>query len=149
MVDHGRVFAISHSGRMAAVDQRTGDRSWEVDIGGINTPVVSGDNVFILSNDGQLVALTRDNGRVIWVKELPHLSDPDDKGSDPVSWTGPVLGGGKLWLTNSLGQLAAFSPQDGKQTDVLDVGGAMYISPVIANGTIYVVTDDGELVALR
>jgi outer membrane protein assembly factor BamB len=149
VVDRGHVFAISHSGRMAAIDQRTGDRNWEADIGGINTPVVAGDAVYILSNDGQLVALTRESGRVAWVQEMQHLTDPTDKGSDPVYWTGPVLGGGRLWLTNSIGELVGFSPVDGKQTDKIDIDSPLYIPPVIANDTIYVVTDEGELVALR
>lgn len=149
VVDQGRVYAISHSGRMAAVDQRTGDRSWEADIGGINTPVVAGDSIFILSTDGQLVALARDSGRIMWVEALPRLSDPDDKDSDPLTWTGPVLGGGRLWLTNSNGEMVGFSPADGKRIDKIDVGAAMYIPPVIANGTMFVVTDDGDLTAFR
>lgn len=149
VVDRGRVFAISHSGRMAAIDQRSGDRVWEVDIGGINTPVVAGDAAYILSTDGQLVALARDNGRVLWVQELRHLTDPSDKSSDPLYWTGPVLGGSKLWLSNSMGEIVGFSPADGKQADAVNIDSPIFITPVIAGGTIYVVTDEGELVALR
>jgi len=149
VVDHDRVFAISHSGRMAAIDHRTGDRAWEDDIGGINTPVVAGDSLFILSNDGQLVALSRGNGRILWVQDMQRLADPTDHDSDPVFWTGPVLAGGRLWLTNSIGQLVGFSPVDGKQTEAITVGGSIYVPPVFANGMIFVVTDDGDLVALR
>lgn len=149
VVDHDRVYAISHSGRMAAIDHRSGDRSWEADIGGINTPVIAGDTVFILSNDGQLVALSRNNGRIIWVQEMQHLTDPQDHDSDPVYWTGPVLAGGKLWLANSLGELVGFSPDDGQQAASVEIGSPVYVPPVIAGGVIYVVTDDGELVALR
>ncbi len=149
VVDKGHVYAISHSGRIAAIDQRTGDRVWEADIGGINTPAINGNTLFILSNDSQLVALDRDSGRIIWVKEMQHLSEPDDKMSDPVFWTGPVLGGGRLWMTNSLGELAGFSPADGEQTDKVEIDEAMFIPPVIANGIIYVVTDDGNLVAVK
>lgn len=149
VVDRGKVFAISHSGRIASIDQRSGDRNWEADIGGINTPILAGDVLFVLSNDGQLLALSRQDGRIVWVQEMQHLEDPSDKGSDHVYWTGPVLGGGRLWLTNSLGQLVGFAPADGKQTDLIDIGSPIFIPPSIANGTIYVVTDEGELVALR
>lgn len=149
IIDRGHVYAISHSGRMASIDQRTGDRAWEADIGGINTPVVAENTIYILSNDGQLIALARDSGRIMWVNELQKLSDPEDKDSDPVFWIGPVLGGNRLWMTNSLGELVSFSPEDGKPIASLDVGDAVYVPPVIANGTIYVVTDNGELVALR
>jgi outer membrane protein assembly factor BamB len=149
VIDHDRVFAVSHAGRMAAIEHRTGDRVWEADVGSINTPVVAGDAVFVLSNEGQIVAMSRESGRILWVHELQHLSDPDDKDSDPVFWTGPVLGGGRLWLTNSLGQLASLSPDDGKAGDVIDIGEPVYISPVIAGSMMYVVRDDGRIVALR
>jgi outer membrane protein assembly factor BamB len=149
IIDRGRVFAISHSGRMASIDLRTGDRVWENDIGGINTPVVSGDTIFVLSNDGQLLAVTRESGRILWTQELQHQEDPDDHDSDPVYWTGPTLGGGKLWLTNSLGQLVSFSVTDGSQLNSIDLDKPSFIPPVIADGVMYVVTDNGSLVALR
>ena len=149
VVDRGKVYAISHSGRIASIDQRTGDRNWEADIGGINTPVVAGEALYVLSNDGQLLALSRQDGRIVWVQELQHFSEPDDKTSDRVYWTGPVLGGGRLWLTNSMGDLVGFSPTDGKETDRIEIDNPIFIPPVIANCVIYVVTDNGELVALR
>ena len=149
VIDRGHVFAVSHSGRMASIDQRTGDRIWEADIGSINTPLVSGDTIFVLTNDGVLTALTRETGRIIWVHELQHISDLEDKESDPVYWSGPVLGHNLLWLTNSLGQLVSFSVDDGAQGTLIDLDDPSYIPPVIADKTMYVVTDNGYLVALQ
>lgn len=149
VIDRGRVYAVSHSGRIAAIDQRSGDRIWESDIGGIDTPVVAGDTVFVYGGEGQLMALTRDSGRPIWVKSLPKRADPGDKDSDRVVWAGPVLAGERLWMVNSQGQLASFSPKDGASIDTIDIGDPIYLSPVIADRTMYIVTDDGTLVALR
>ena len=33
VIDRGRVFAASHSGRMAAIDLRSGERAWEQELG--------------------------------------------------------------------------------------------------------------------
>ncbi|HEU0117967.1 MAG TPA: PQQ-binding-like beta-propeller repeat protein, partial [Alphaproteobacteria bacterium] len=141
VIDRGRVYAISHSGRMAAVDHRTGDRVWEAEIGGINTPAAAGDSVFVLTNDGHLSALDTQSGRIVWVQELQKLEDPDDHDSDPVFWTGPIMANGHLWLVNSLGQLVSFSPGDGSILDTVDLGRAAYIAPIVAGGMMYVVTD--------
>ena len=149
VIDHGRVFAVSHSGRMAAIDLRTGDRSWEIDVGGINTPVAAGNAVFVLSNDNQLIAIEAQSGRILWVVDLPHYTDPSDHDSDPIYWTGPILAGNRLWLTNSQGQLISYSLADGSQIDTVNIGQASYITPAVANGIMYVVTDNGYLVALR
>lgn len=149
VLDHGQVFAVSHSGRMASIDQRSGDRSWENDVGGITTPVVAGDTVFVLTTDDHLLAVARDSGRVMWVKDMQHFATPNDHTTDPVYWSGPVLGHSLLWMTNSLGQLVSFSPGDGSTIDTIDIGAPSYIPPVIAGGVIYVVADDGTLVALH
>ena len=149
VVDQGRVYAISHSGRIAAIDERTGDRAWEADIGSINTPIVAGDAIFVLSADGVLVALARDSGRVMWVHELPKFADPDDHDSDHVFWVGPLLAANRLWLGNSQGQLVSFDAENGNQLDSIDLGDPIYIPPIVANNTMYVVVDDGRVVALR
>ena len=48
VVDRELVFAISHSGVMAAIQLDKGDRQWSRDIGGIQTPWVAGDYVFVI-----------------------------------------------------------------------------------------------------
>jgi outer membrane protein assembly factor BamB len=149
VIDHGRVYAISHSGRMAAIEQRSGDRIWEADIGGIDTPVVAGDTVFVYGGENQLMALTRESGRVMWIQQLAKRADPKDNDSDRVVWTGPVLTNERLWMVNSLGQLASFSPNDGSPIDTITLGKPMYLSPIVANHTMYVVMDNGDLVALQ
>ena len=53
VIDRGRVFAVSHSGRMAAIDLRSGDRVWEQQIASSHGPWVVGDYVFVLANDNQ------------------------------------------------------------------------------------------------
>jgi len=149
VLDRGRVYAISHSGRIAAIDQRTGGRVWENDIGGIDTPVVSGDMVFVYGGESQLIALTRDSGRPLWVASLPKREDPRDKDSDSIVWTGPILAGEKLWMVNSEGKLVSFSPQNGQKESEIDLGEPVYLSPIVVDRTFFVVTDHGTLIALR
>jgi len=148
VVDRGVVFAMSHSGRLAAIDERTGRRIWEQDIGGINTPWVAGDWLFVLSNEAQLVALARDTGRVRWITQLAAFEDPDDR-EDPIAWAGPILAGGRLILVNSEGELVEVSPQTGEIVATSDLPDATFIPPVVANNTLFVLTDDGDLVAYR
>ncbi|MDD3028709.1 MAG: PQQ-binding-like beta-propeller repeat protein [Alphaproteobacteria bacterium] len=147
--DRGHLYAISHGGRFAAIDQTTGERVWEADIGGINTPIVSGTCVFVYGGNGQLAALSRYSGRALWEVSLPQRSDPDDPDSDPLVWTGPVLIANTLWMVNSAGELVPFSATDGTRLGTQDLDAPLYISPVVAARTLYVITDDGDLKALR
>ena len=106
VIDRGRAYAISHSGRMAAIDLRTGERAWEQPIGSSHGPWVCGDYIFVLANDNQAVCLKRDDGKVRWVRPLPRFRDEEDR-SGPIYWAGPVLGGNRLIVLSSTGEMIA------------------------------------------
>ncbi|MBI1273298.1 MAG: PQQ-binding-like beta-propeller repeat protein [Alphaproteobacteria bacterium] len=150
VVDRGGVFAMSHSGPLVAISQRRGERVWELDVGGINTPVVAGNIVTVLTNDNKLVTVTVQTGRVVWVRQLENFEDPEDKQeSERIVWSGPVLAGGRMFLVNSFEQLLEISPFTGEDIKTYELPDRAYVPPIVAGQTLYVVTDDGELVAYR
>ncbi len=70
VIDRGLVLAASNAGRMIAIDLRRGERAWDIEIGGRQMPWVTGDFIYMVTGDAQLVCLTRVNGRVRWVAPL-------------------------------------------------------------------------------
>jgi outer membrane protein assembly factor BamB len=148
VIDRGRVYAISHGGRMAAIDLRTGDRIWELDIGSTHGPWVAGDFVYVMSNDNTLVCLTRDDGKVRWLRQLPSYQD-EKKKEGPIVWTGPILGGDRLIVLSSNGEALSVSPYTGEPMGHQQVPGNVYVDPVIAGDTLYISTDNGQLAAFR
>lgn len=149
VIDRGGAFAVNRSGRMAALIMRSGDHAWEVDVGSRTSPVVAGSVVYLLTEQQQLLALRRDNGKLLWQQQLQKLSDPEDKTSNPVTWTGPLLAGGRLFVVNSKEKLVEFSAVNGKQTAEHGLPDQSFIAPIAAAGTLLVVTDNGKLVAFR
>jgi len=148
VIDRGRVYAASHSGRMAAIDLRSGERAWEQELGSTHSLWVAGDYVYILSNDNELLCLTRNDGKVRWVRVLPSYEN-DKKKKDPMTWAGPVLGGDRLIVLSSDGGALSISPYTGEPLgrDEMSAGG--YFAPVIADNSLYVLTADAELSAYR
>ncbi len=113
VIDRDMVFAISHSGVMAAIALASGDRAWTREIGGTQTPWAAGDYVYVVTGDEQLLCLTRKEGRVRWIHQLPQFHDPDDK-THPIDWVGPMLVSDKLILLSSDGFAEAISPYTGQ-----------------------------------
>jgi len=148
VIDGPLVIAVGHGGRMIAVDRRAGGRVWEQQIGGVDTPWVAGDSLFVLTNENQVTAIARQSGAVRWVTQLERYEDEEDR-AGRIVWAGPVLAGGHLWLAGSTGKLVALAPGNGAVETRLDLPGAVYISPVVADGTLFVLTEDATLVALR
>ncbi len=148
VIDRDMVFVISHSGRMIAMDLRRGLRVWERKIGGVEMPWLGGDFLYVLTNDAQLVSLTRRDGRIRWVRPLERYEDPDDQ-EDPIHWVGPVLAGDRLIVAGSHGKGLSVSPYTGDIIGAIDLPGAVTIAPVVAAKALYFVTDGGSLVSMR
>ncbi len=148
IVDRGRVYAVSHSGQTAAIDLRSGQRVWDAEIGGQESPWIAGDYLFMLTNESELICLSRDTGRIYWIRPLPRFEDPDDK-EDPIVWTGPILASDRLIVAGSQGTALAVSPYDGRIIGEQDLPDGVSVAPIVADRTLYVLTDDAEIVALR
>lgn len=148
IVDSGRVYALGQGGRMAAYELVTGQRIWELNLAGISTPAVAGEWIFTLTDEGQLLAIARGNGKVRWISELGQYGNAAKK-KDPIFWTGPVLAGNQLWLANSEGQIYRASVADGTKSLFQSVKAPISLAPVVANNTLYVLDDDGTIHAFR
>ncbi len=148
VIDRGRVFAIGHGGRMAALEIATGQRVWERNLAGTSTPWVAGDFIFAVTIDGELVGLTRGEGKVKWVSQLPRWRN-EEKKKDPIQWSGPVLAGDRLILTGTDGKILSVSPYNGEVLGTTEIDGVIYLPPIVADGMLYVLTDEGRLSALR
>jgi outer membrane protein assembly factor BamB len=156
VVYRGDVYAASHSGVFAAVDLRTGSRKWDLPVSSTATPWPAGDVVYVVSKAGELIAVNRDSGQVYWVKDLSSSRTRKEGGLWGIgdrtvrpTWQGPVLASGRLILVSSDGEAIALNPKTGEQSASLDLGRPAYLTPVAANGLLYVLLDDATLVAIR
>jgi outer membrane protein assembly factor BamB len=148
VIDREMVFAISHSGVMGAININTGDRVWSRDIGGIQTPWVAGDFLYVLTTDDLLLCLERKDGKVKWVHQLQRWKNMEDK-EDPIVWSGPVLVSDRLIVVSSDGYAMSISPYSGQLLGRVEIPDGTYIAPVVANGTLYLLTNSAQLVAMR
>jgi outer membrane protein assembly factor BamB len=142
------VYAMSHSGIMAAFDLRTGERRWTLPAGGLHAPYIAGDYLFVVTTDAQVVAIDRNAGVVRWITELAAFRN-DRRRRDRISWAGPVLAGDRLVLASSEGEMVILDPTTGDRIGDRDLDDPVFIAPVIAEETLVVLTDEGRLIALR
>ncbi len=139
VIDNGVVFAVGHSGRMIAIAEKTGERLWTNGVRGTQTPWVAGNTVFVVDINGKLMALSRDEGKVRWVTDLPESS----------RWNGPVLADGKLWLASAVGLLVSADPRTGKIDSQSNLDVQVFIAPVVASGRMYILSDKARLYAIN
>lgn len=148
VIDRGQVFALGQGGRMVALELISGQRMWEMNIAGISTPYVAGDWVFVVTDDAKLLAVHRTNGRVRWINQLRRFEN-ERRRRGPISYSGPVLAGGRLILTSTYGDLISVDPATGKTITQSNLGAPVSLSPVVADATLYILDDGGRLHAFR
>ncbi len=148
VISDGTVYASSQSGRLVAVSLRNGERIWTRDLAGSQAPYIAGNALFFVTNTGELLALDRSTGDSAWSMELGAFSDPRSR-EDAIVWGGPILAGGRLLLVSNTRRMISVDPAQGGILGELSLPGASSTAPVVANGTVYVITDDAALVAYR
>ena len=140
------VFAGSHSGLFGVISLREGQRRWELPIATITTPLPAGDVVYVTDQSGKLICIARDSGQVFWATDL---NAGVRKAKQRGIWSGPLLASDRLVVVSNRGDAVALNPKTGQRIKTLRLGSGSVLSPIAAGGMIYVLSDTGELIAIR
>jgi outer membrane protein assembly factor BamB len=142
-------------GVVHAIKPQTGEPVWKYEISkrGLNTGVVSRDNVAILTHSEENLD-SSEMGMIVAV-------DATAKGpikKEQVKWavygwqggfSSPVLDGDRLYQIDNGANLAAFDVNTGKQLWLKNLGTIQKASPVLADGKLYVGTETGKFYILK
>jgi outer membrane protein assembly factor BamB len=148
VVDDGYVIASSQSGVTSAFDLRTGQRIWTQPAGSLNFPLLAGDFVYLALTDGRVICMSKTDGSVIWVTQLRSHKNIKKK-KKRISYSGPIFVGERLLVMSSKGKAITLNPYDGTILDEFKIGGNVFVAPVIANETVFVMTNSAKLIAFR
>lgn len=127
-------------------------RAWTVSIEGSNKrerlaspPVVADNRLFVVDTQGAVNAFAADTGSKLW--STPTVKDKENR---LARFGGGVSAdGGQVYATNGVGDVVAFDAATGTETWRIRPGGPLRGSPTVANGNIYVLSQDNQIFALN
>ena len=126
-------------------------RLWSATInGGSNrerlaaTPVIGEGKLFLIDVDATVHAYDANSGATLWTMAVPK-----DRENRQARFGGGVsYDEGKVYATDGLGEVVALQAADGKELWRAKPGGPLRGSPTVANGVVYVLTQDDQMFAL-
>lgn len=144
------VYVGNVSGRLVAMNVASGERLWTATEGVVSPVVPAGGSVFLVNDVNELVRLDDADGSVIWRIALPRFVEDRARRQRTIfAQFGPVLAGGRLLVASAEGIVRQFDPVSGASLGDIALPGGAASDPVVAGGTLYIVTKDGQLVAFR
>ena len=152
VIDGNRVYVGNFTGVTVALDAASGERLWTVGEGAANPVWPAGGSLFMVNDLNQLLRLDAADGSVIWRVALPDFVESGGflrRGRTVYAHYGPVLAGNRLIVASSDGQLRSFDPTSGALVGSVPLPGGAASAPAIANGVLYVVNKNGQLLAFR
>jgi len=152
VIDGNTVYAGNHSGRVVALNINSGERLWTAQHGALDPVWPAGNSVYLVSDLNELIRLNAEDGTRIWAVDLPGYEPvrrPQRRRDSAYVNHGPILAGGRLIVASSDGFLRSFDPTTGDLIGQTEIRGGATTRPVVANGTLYVVSTNGVLHAYR
>lgn len=148
VIDRDRVYVANQSGRLLALDRRSGDRLWSVNDGSLGPAWPAGGSLFYVSDEARLVRLDASDGSEIWDAQLPAYLGSKHR-DDAIAHYGPVLAGGRILVASSDGHLRSYDPVNGAELARWTIPDGAASSPAIAEGVLYVLSKSGKLHAFN
>jgi outer membrane protein assembly factor BamB len=149
VISNGLLFVTGLGGVTISADLLSGRRAWERRIASANTPWIAGDWMFLVTTDQDVGAINVNDARIAWVSQLPRWENPDKK-KDTIAWYGPVVAGGRLILLGGNSKMLSINPLTGETLNTQSLSDVpASFAPIVADGAILVVTEDGKLTAWK
>ena len=150
VVEGSVVYLANSAGRMAAVDLNTGLRMWTAKYGSRGDIFVAGSSIFAVSDQSNLIRVSKDDGSLLWSTPLPNFTkDNVNRRAKVFAHYGPILAGGGLVIASSDGKIRRFNPANGELISTLKMPSGAASAPIVVDSTLYVLSTKGDLLAFR
>jgi len=145
IIDNDNIF-FTTSSSIFSYSLIDGYLNWKEDIGSKNTPIIDGDNVFLISDNGYFVNLDKKTGKIIWSTNILKVLKKKKRMTKIVGF---IMGSGKIYAISSNGYLIVSSAHSGKTEYFKKIGGTLTSAPIISDGSLYILTENSRILGFN
>ena len=135
--DNESIYFSNNKNEFYSIDVKTGTTNWINEINSNLTPIISGNLIFTVSNEGYLYVIEKNNGNIIRISDLYiNYKIKKRKNVKPIGF---AIGDKKLYLTNTDGKMIIVDLNLGKVIGVEKIAGNFTSRPFIFNQSLFVI----------
>jgi outer membrane protein assembly factor BamB len=135
--DENSIYFSNNKNQFYSIDSKTGTINWINEINSNLTPLINGNLIFTISEEGYLYVLDKIKGNIIRVNYLfQNYKLKVRKNIKPIGFS---IGNTKLYLTNSDGKMIIVDLNLGNIIDIQKISGNFVSKPFIHNQNLYVI----------
>ena len=120
--------------------------NWISKVTSSHTPIIDGNNIFLITDKGYFVNLDKRNGKILWSTNIFKVLK---KKLQKTYISGFILGSDKIYITTLNGYLIVSSALSGKVESYTKIGDSITSPPIIADGKLFVYTEDSKILGFN
>ena len=120
--------------------------NWKVNTSSNKTPIIDGNNIFLVSDDNYFLNIDRNSGKIIWSTNILKILK---KRKQKTQITGFILGSGKIYVTTLNGYLIVCSAVSGNIEYFKKIGDPILVAPIISDGSLYILTENYRILGFN
>ena len=135
--DGNSIIFSNNKNEFHSIDVKTGTINWINEINSNITPIITGNLIFTVSNEGYLIVIEKNKGNIIRVTDLfKNYKLKKRKNIKPVGF---VIGNTNLYLTNTDGKMIIVDLSLGDIKKIEKISGDFISRPFIFNQNLFVI----------
>ena len=135
--DGNSIIFSNNKNEFHSIDVKTGTINWINEINSNITPIITGNLIFTVSNEGYLIVIEKNNGNIIRVTDL--FNNYKLKKRKNIKPVGFVIGNTNLYLTNTDGKMIVVDLSLGDIKKIEKISGDFISRPFIFNQNLFVI----------
>ena len=120
-----------------------GYSNWKIDVSAIDTPIISGNNIFFITENGFFVILDKNTGTILSSYYIFKVLKEKKRYT---KITGYIMGSGKIYALTRNGYLIVCSASSGKVEKFIKISDPLSNSPIIYDGKLFIYTKNSKLI---
>ncbi len=144
VISSNSLYISSTSGDISSINLDNGFVEWNINKAGSNIAMWSSANhIYTITKDGYLAAIYKITGTVQWITKLENMIPQKERKN--ISFTGPIMINGLLYVASSNGHLLKISASKRNLVKMITIPQQQFAFPIAIKDTLYLLSKDGSL----